>query len=91
MPQTVQYGSGFFLGTADTDIASVSLIRLGAVTHGFDSGQLYVDLMFELMVGGLDVQAPANANLAPPGDYMLFIVNTNGVPSVASFVNIAAN
>ena len=38
----------------------------------------------------MTVQAPANANLAPPGDYMLFLVNTNGVPSVASFVRVAA-
>ena len=34
----------------------------------------------------MTVQAPANSNLAPPGDYMLFLVDTNGVPSVASFV-----
>jgi hypothetical protein len=89
-PQTAQYGSAFFVGTADTDIELVSLIRLGAVTHGFDSSQLYVDLSFQQAVGGLDIQAPVSANLAPPGDYMLFIVNTNGVPSVASFVNIPA-
>ena len=36
------------------------------------------------------MQAPADANLAPPGDYMLFIVNGSGVPSVASFVRFAA-
>ncbi len=78
------------MGTADTDIESVSLIRLGAVTHGFDSSQLYVNLSFLQAGGGLDIQAPANGNLAPPGDYMLFIVNTNGVPSVASFVNVPA-
>ncbi len=87
-PQTVQYGSVFPVETPDTNIALVSLIRLGAVTHGFDSSQQYVNLTFQQAVGGLDVQAPANANLAPPGDYMLFIVNTNDVPSVASFVNV---
>ena len=36
------------------------------------------------------MQAPANANIAPPGYYMLFVVNTNGVPSVASFVRFPA-
>ena len=30
--------------------------------------------------------APANANLAPPGDYLLFLVDTNGVPSLGSFI-----
>ena len=32
--------------------------------------------------------APANGNLAPPGHYMLFILNTSGVPSVASIVRV---
>src|SRR5262249_10217691 len=40
--------------------------------------------------GSLTIQAPANANLAPPGYYMLFIVNGAGVPSVAPFVRFAA-
>ena len=35
------------------------------------------------------MSAPANANLAPPGDYMLFIVDTNGVPSLSSLVRIS--
>jgi hypothetical protein len=34
------------------------------------------------------VQAPASANLAQPGYYMLFIVNSNGVPSIAPFVQL---
>ena len=33
---------------------------------------------------------PANGNLAPPGMYMLFAINANGVPSVASWVQISA-
>jgi hypothetical protein len=36
------------------------------------------------------VQTPANANLAPPGHYMLFVLNGNGVPSVASIVRFPA-
>jgi hypothetical protein len=31
---------------------------------------------------------PANANLAPPGYYMLFIVNGNGVPSTAAMLRL---
>ena len=38
--------------------------------------------------GKVTVPAPANANLAPPGDYMLFIVDGNGVPSIGSFIRI---
>jgi hypothetical protein len=38
--------------------------------------------------GGLDIQAPSNSNLASPGHYMLFIVDGNGVPSVAAIVRL---
>ena len=31
---------------------------------------------------GLTVSAPADANVAPPGHYMLFVLNGAGVPSV---------
>ena len=47
-------------------------------------------LTFTQTAGGLTVNAPANANLAPPGEYMLFLVNSNGVPSVAPFVRFPA-
>jgi hypothetical protein len=36
----------------------------------------------------LTTQAPTNGNLAPPGYYMLFMVDTNGIPSVAAMVNL---
>ena len=45
-------------------------------------------LTFQQTTGGLTVQSPASANLAPPGPDLLFIVNTNGVPSVAKIVRI---
>ena len=71
-------------------IASVSLIRPGAVTHGFDEDQRFLSLAFTASAGSLTIQAPANANLAPPGYYMLFLVSSTGVPSVAAFVHFAA-
>jgi hypothetical protein len=52
--------------------------------------QRRVPLTFTQAAGGLDVVAPANANLAPPGYYMLFLLNSSGVPSVAKFVRLPA-
>jgi len=49
----------------------------------------YVPLSFTQTAGGLQLQAPASGNLAEPGYYMLFIVNTNGVPSVAPIINVS--
>jgi hypothetical protein len=86
---TVSYGTQSFLATPDAaSIQSVAFMRLGAQTHQVDMSQRYVPLSFTQTSGGLNVTWPANANLAPPGDYMVFIVNGNGVPSVASIVNI---
>jgi len=87
-PDTLQYGAAFSVQTPDSaSIASVSLIRPGAATHGFDEDQRFLPLSFSAASGVLTIQAPANANLAPPGYYMLFLVNSNGVPSVATFVH----
>jgi hypothetical protein len=57
------------------------------VTHAFNEDQRFLSLSFTAGAGTLAIQPPANANLAPPGYYMLFLVNTAGVPSVASFVH----
>ena len=60
------------------------------MTHGFDEDQRFLPLSFSTSSGSLTIQAPANANLAPPGYYMLFLVNANGVPSIATFVHFDA-
>jgi fibronectin type 3 domain-containing protein len=88
-PGTVQYAQAFTVQTPDAaQIASVVLMRLGSVTHNFNMSQNYVPLTFTAGSGSLNVQGPANSNLAPPGYYMLFIVNTNGVPSIASILQL---
>jgi len=88
-PTQIQYNSTFFVSTPDsTDIASVVLIRTGAVTHFFDQNERFLPLSFSQTSGGLTVTAPVDANLAPPGYYMLFVVNNAGVPSIAPFVQL---
>ena len=90
-PATMQYGASFDVTTPNAaQIAHVSLIRSPSVTHAIDMNQRFQYLNFTPGAGKVTVQAPANANLAPPGDYMLFLVDTNGVPSVASFIRAAA-
>ena len=86
------YGSTAFVGTPDgAQVTSVTLIALGAATHGFDYGQRFLSLSFTQTAGGLNVQMPANANLATPGYYMLFLVNSAGVPSIATNVLVGAD
>jgi len=88
-PATATYGASIIVETPDAArIATVSLIRLGSVTHAFNMDQRFLPLGFAAGGGSLSVQAPASANLAPPGYYMLFIVDANGVPSVAAILKL---
>ncbi len=89
-PAGTTYGSTFSIGTPDaSSISAVNLVSLGADTHQSDMSQHFVPLSFTAGAGSLTVQAPAAAALAPPGYYMVFILNANGVPSVASIVKLS--
>lgn len=84
--QTVQIQTDPGAGTLHN---KASLIRLGAVTHAFDQNQRFMWLNFNPSNGALT--APANANIAPPGYYMLFVLTSikgKLVPSVAKFVKV---
>ncbi len=88
-PTTLGYAQSFFLGTpTPTSIARVTLVRLGSVTHAFDSNQRFIELTFVRTTGGLTAKTPASRNVAPPGHYMVFILNGAGVPSVAKIIRI---
>jgi uncharacterized membrane protein len=52
--------------------------------------QREVEVAFTAQSGALTVTAPPNGNIAPPGYYMLFLLNSSGVPSVATFVQLTA-
>lgn len=89
-PASVGYGETFFVGTADAaSITKVTWTRLGALTHAQNWDQRYNVLAFSQAAGGLNVTAPSTANLCPPGYYLLWILNGNGVPSTAAFVRIS--
>ena len=88
-PSLIPYGSQFTVHYSSASvISSVVLIRPASVTHQFDENQRFISLPFSVGEGGLSVTAPTNANAAPPGYYMLFLVNGSGVPSVAAFVRL---
>jgi len=89
-PTNVKYGQTFTVQTQDAaSISQVTWIRLSSTTHQFNAGQRINRLSFTPAPGGLVVTTSTNVNLAPPGYYMLFILNGNGVPSVAKIVQIS--
>jgi Domain of unknown function (DUF1929)/PKD domain len=85
----IGYGSVFQVQTPDAaNISSAVLVRPGAPTHAFDMEQRLVGMTFSAGSGLLNVTAPPNSKIAPPGYYMLFLLNSAGVPSLAQFVQL---
>jgi hypothetical protein len=89
----VSYGVTFRVRTGTgqaNNINRVALIRCGSVTHGFNSGQLYLSVPFTVEDGEtLRVTAPPDGNVAPPGFYMVWIVDDGGLPcEEAKFIHI---
>jgi hypothetical protein len=88
-PGQVGYGQAFFVATPDAgQVVRVTLVRLSSVTHAFDQSQRFVELSFRRAAGGLTVFAPDSRFSAPPGPYLLAILNQADVPSVAKIVRI---
>jgi hypothetical protein len=91
-PEEIHYKDHFDIrvqGRSD-QIASVVIIRSDHNTHSFTGGDRFVDLGFEIhsdpKKGGLRVHTPRLPAQAVPGIYMLFVVDSAGVPSVAKRV-----
>jgi Domain of unknown function (DUF1929) len=90
-PSTVGYNQAFTVGTPNaTSVSRVTLLRLTSVTHAFNMNQRFMDLSFSKASNGLSVTSPLNPNTAPPGHYLLTVLNGNGVPSVSKVVQILA-
>ena len=75
--------------TVTGTIERVALTRCGSVTHGYDSDQRYVGLAFTQRGDQLTMTAPRDGSVAPPGYYMLWIIDDTGVPcESAVFVHL---
>jgi hypothetical protein len=87
---SVGYGESFrILATDASTIGSVVFMRPGATTHSQNMEQRYVPLPFTRTADGqFLIDAPTNPNTAPPGYYMVFVLDGNKIPSVARFVRL---
>lgn len=88
-PSTINYDKAFTVQTPDADqITSVSLVKLGSVTHNLDMDQRFMNLSVTAGSGSVTISAPADANAAPPGYYTVYLLNSAGVPSVGQIVKL---
>jgi PA14 domain/Domain of unknown function (DUF1929) len=88
-PELLQIGQAFALNvTGAAGIGRVTLVKTGSVTHGWNMEQRFLELAFSANGDSLSVQAPARATDAPPGTYLLFVIDSEGVPSEGRIVRI---
>lgn len=94
-PRHVSFGQTFIVGVnTGANVASMCLIRPAATTHGFDENQRFVPLTYAITApnapGGTyyQVTVPSDSSVVPPGDYMLFVLNAGGTPSIANWLRI---
>ena len=88
-PSTLNYGQQFTLNTPDAGrIRSATMVRMGSVTHNLDMDQRFMNLTMTAGTGSVQLQSPSNANVAPPGMYMVFLIDDKGVPSVGHIVKV---
>jgi hypothetical protein len=91
-PTTVEYGQQITIGTpAAASIRKLSLVRMASVTHTLDMDQHFLELPFVPNANTLTANVATDGNSAPPGEYMLFIVDGSGVPSTAAILRLGGS
>ena len=91
-PGAITWQDNFNVQVANgTNIDRVTLIKTGAVTHSFNFEQRFIELDFYQTGNTLNITAPENAYIATPGYYLLFVLNSSGVPSVAKIIKLDAS
>ena len=89
-PSTVALGS---LIQVDVDNASnvvrVTIIRTSTLTHSTNMDQRFIELVIKAATStSLYLQFPTNPNQAIPGYWMMYVLDKNGIPSVASTISL---
>lgn len=88
-PATIGYGGSFSVSFSGGSISEAVLIGLGSMTHAFDTNQRHVQLgLVAPTSAGATVMGPPDRQTAPPGYYMLFVLDQAHVPSIARIVQL---
>ena len=90
-PSGVQLNTTFDVNTPNTNITRAALVAPSATTHANDMSQRYVPLTVTQRPGGVTLTSPATGAIAPHGYYMLFLINNQGIPSTAKFIQLGAD
>ena len=90
-PGTIDIGETFGVDIAGTGaISRVAMIKTASVSHSWNTEQRFIELTFQQNGGQLNIQAPTKAGDAPPGYYLLFVLNAAGTPSIAKIAKVGS-
>lgn len=88
-PTVLGWNQPFNLTMSSTGTVSrVTMLHMGSVTHAFNNEQRFRGLTFTQSGATLTLTSPLNKFVAPPGYYMIFAFDANGVPSIAKTVRM---
>jgi Domain of unknown function (DUF1929) len=91
-PQQVRWNTAFRVSTTGSVPARAVLVAPGAVTHANDMNQRNLALRIARSAAGTtDLVSPPDRDVAPPGWYMLFVLDADGTPSVAQWIQLTAS
>ena len=88
--EEVGYGQTFRVSTTG-NIDYFSLIKMSSTTHAINTDARFFKPDFVGSGNSFNITMHSNENVATPGYWMLFAVDTNGVPSVAEVIQITAD
>lgn len=92
-PTQLRYADPFVVETPDAArVESAVLVRLGSVTHSLNTDSRLIPLSIIRMPGHpmIWLEAPSSNNIAPPGDYLLFLRDADGVPSEGRILRLGS-
>jgi hypothetical protein len=91
-PRAIAWGRKFGIKSTSRRVKRAVLMAPAATTHALDMNQhrLPLKVVKRTKGVGITVKAPPGPSVAPPGYYMLFLLNSRGEPSKARWVQLGA-
>jgi hypothetical protein len=89
-PKITTHGSLISIEVGDTNkVATLSFIRTSTTTHSTNTDQRFIELKIEAKTASaFYVRIPESTGQAPPGNWFLFAMGTDGTPSKAATINL---
>jgi len=87
-PDSIKHGQRLTLNS-DNDIRRFTLIKMSSTTHAVNTDLRFMEIPYSSDGNGLfTLTFPANKNVLTPGYWMLFAINSKGVPSKSKIIQI---